>query len=108
MWRTPEAAYEETIAAVKRHLRREAAEAMLRHDGSGPEELCDKLGVAAEDWPSVMVHAGLAAYERGNYARALALFDAASQLPGFAAVSDGLSQIGREARRERVSQAGSV
>lgn len=90
MRQTPEAASEETIAAVKRHLRREAAEAMLRHDGSGPEELCDKLGVAAEDWPSVMVHAGLAAYERGNSARALALFDAASQLPGFDEVPNGL------------------
>ncbi|MBE2967033.1 ATP-binding protein [Burkholderia cepacia] len=90
MRQTPEAASEETIAAVKRHLRREAAEAMLLHDGAGPEELCDKLGVAAEDRPSVMVHAGLAAYERGNSAQALALFDAASKRPGFDEVSNGL------------------
>lgn len=87
MRQTPEAASEETIAAVKRHLRREAAEAMLlQHDGSDPEELCDRLGVTAEDRPYVMIHAGLAAHERG----AFALFDAASQLPGFDEVPNGL------------------
>lgn len=91
MGQTSEAASEETIAAVKRHLRREAAEAMLlQHDGSGPEELCDKLGVTAEDRPSVMIHAGLTAHERGSSAQALALFDAASQLPGFDEVPNGL------------------
>ncbi len=81
---------EETITAVKRHLRREAAEALLQHDGPGLEELCDKLGVAAEDRPYLMVHAGLAAHERGNSAQALALFDEASQLPGFDEVPNGL------------------
>jgi hypothetical protein len=87
----PAAASDETIAAVKRNLRREAAEAMLlQYDGSGTEELCDKLGVATEDRLSVMVHAGLAAHERGNSAQALALFDAASQLPGFDEVPNGL------------------
>lgn len=90
MRETPEAASKETIAAVKRHLRRKAAEALLQHDGSGPEVLCDKLGVAAEDRSSVIVHAGLAAHERGNSAQALALFDAASQLPGFDEVPNGL------------------
>jgi hypothetical protein len=91
MRQAPEAASEETIAAVKRHLRREAAEAMLlQRDGSGPEELCDKLGVTAEDRPYVMIHAGLAAHERGNSAQAFALFDAASQLPGFDEVPNGL------------------
>lgn len=90
MRQTPEAASEETIAAVKRHLRRETAEAMLQHDGSGPEELCDKLGVFTEDRPSVMVRAGLAAHERGNSVQALALFDAAWQLPGFDEVPNGL------------------
>lgn len=90
MRQTPEADAEETIAAVKRHLRRVAAEAMLQHDWSGPEELCHKLVVAAEDRPSVMVHAGLAAHQRGNSVHALALFDAASQLPGFDEVPNGL------------------
>ncbi len=91
MRQAPEAASAEAIAAVKRHLRREAAEAMLlQHDGSGPEELCDEFGVTAEDRPSVMVHAGLAAHERGNSAQALAFFDAASQLPGFDEVPNGL------------------
>lgn len=90
MRQTPEVSSEEMIAAVKRHLRREAAEAMLQHDGAGPEELCDKLGVAAEGRPSVMVHAGLAAHERGNSAQAFALFDAALKLPGFDGVPNGL------------------
>lgn len=90
MRQTPEAGSEETIAAVKRHLRRAIAEAMLQHDGSGAEELCDKLGISAEDRPSVMVRAGLAAHEHGNSAQALALFDAAWQLPGFDEVPNGL------------------
>lgn len=81
---------EETIAAVKRHLRRQAAEAMLQHDGSCSEEFCDKLGVTAEDRPSLMVHAGLAAHERGNSVHALSLFDAASQLPEFDEVLNDL------------------
>ncbi|SFQ40967.1 ATP-binding protein [Variovorax sp. 770b2] len=87
---TPGGDSEKTIAVVKRRLRREAAEAMLRLDGAGPEELCDKLGVAAEDRPTVMIHAGLAASERGDSAQALALFDVASQLPEFDRVPNGL------------------
>lgn len=91
MRHTPETASEETIAAVKRHLRRAAAEAMLlQSDGPGHEELFDKLGVVAEDRPSVMVHAGLVAHERGNSAQALVLFVAAFQLPGFDQVPNGL------------------
>ncbi|CDG80804.1 putative uncharacterized protein [Janthinobacterium agaricidamnosum NBRC 102515 = DSM 9628] len=90
MRQTPEADYEETIADVKRYLRREAAEAMLQHNGAGAEELCDKLGVTTEDRPSVMVHAGLASHERGNSTQALALFDAAYQLPGFDEVPNNL------------------
>lgn len=90
MRQTPEAASEETIIAVKQHLRREATEAMLQHDGSDPEGLCSKLMVAAEDWPSVMVHAGLAVYKRGNSAQALALFDAASRQPAFDEIPNGL------------------
>lgn len=86
-----EATAEETIAAVKQHLRREVAEAMLLgHDGSGPEELCDKLGVAAADRPFLLVQAGLAAHNRGNSAQALALFDVALQMPGFDEVPNGL------------------
>ena len=90
MRQTQEEPSEETITAVKRHLRREAAEATLLHDGTGHEELCDKLGVVAEDRPLVMVRAGLATHRRGNSARALALFDAAVQLPGFDEVPNGL------------------
>jgi hypothetical protein len=86
----PEAGSEEDIAAVKRHLRCEAAEAMLQHGGSCPQELCEKLGVLAEDRASLMVHAGLAAHKCGNSAHAFALFDAAFQLPGFDDVPNGL------------------
>ncbi|WP_245937010.1 ATP-binding protein [Undibacterium pigrum] len=90
MRQTSEVDSEETTAAVKRYLRREAAEAMLQHNGTDPEKLCGELSVAAEDRPSVIVHAGLAAHERGNSAQALALFDAALQLPEFDEISNGL------------------
>lgn len=76
-----------TVAALRLHLRREVAKAMLvQKADSDPEELCSKLGVADEDKPSVMVHAGLAASRRGDIAQALALFDAATALPGFGEV----------------------
>jgi hypothetical protein len=90
MRQTPEEASEKTIAVVKRHLRREAAGAMLLHSDGAAEEHCDKLGVATEDRAYVMVHAGLVSHERGDSARALAFFDAAAQLPGFDEVPNGM------------------
>lgn len=81
---------EETIASVKRNLRRVVAEAILQHDWSEPKEVCDRLGVASEDWPAVMVHAGLAAHKSNNSVLALAIFDKASKLPEFAKVPNGL------------------
>lgn len=81
---------QQTVAALRLHLRREAAEAMLLLNvGADPQELCSKLGVANEDKPSVMVHAGLVASRRGDVAQALALFDAAAALPGFGEVPNG-------------------
>lgn len=85
--RDPEQVDPETVAALRLHLRREVAKAMLvQRADSDPEELCSKLGVAEEDKPSVMVHAGLVASRRGDIAQALALFDAATALPGFGEV----------------------
>ena len=89
--RQPEKVAPETVAALRLHLRREAAEAiLLQKDGADPQELCSKLGVADQDRPSVMVHAGLAASDRGNTAQALALFDTAAALHGFDEVPNGL------------------
>lgn len=90
MRQTAETTSDETIEAVKRHLRRAAAEGMLSHAGAVPEELCDKLGVAAGDRVFVMAQAGLAAHQRGDAAQALKLFDAACQLPGFDEIPNGL------------------
>jgi hypothetical protein len=88
--RQPEKVDSETVVALRQHLRREAAEAMLLQKvGADPQELCSKLGVADEDRPSVMIHAGLVASRRGEVAQALALFDAAVALPGFGDVPNG-------------------
>ena len=86
----PEKLDPETVASLRQHLRREAAEAMLlRKVDADPQELCSDLGVAGEDKPSVMVHAGLVASRRGDVAQALSLFDAAAVLPGFGNVPNG-------------------
>lgn len=88
--RQPEKVDPETVVALREHLRREAAEAMLAQKvDADPKELCSKLGVADEDKPSVMVHAGLVASRRGDVAQALALFDAAAALPSFGEVPNG-------------------
>ncbi|MDZ4105702.1 MAG: ATP-binding protein [Nitrosomonas sp.] len=88
--RQPEKVDPETVVALRQHLRREAAEAMLLLKvGADPQELCSKLGVADEDKPSVMVYAGLVASRRGEAVQALALFDAAAALPGFGEVPNG-------------------
>lgn len=80
----------ETVAALRLHLRRETAEAMLSQKvGADPQELCNQLGVVDQDRPSVMVHAGLAASDHGYTAQALALFDNATGLPGFDEVPNG-------------------
>lgn len=88
--RQPERVAPETVAALRLHLRREAAEAMLLQKiGADPQELCSKLGVADQDRPSVMVHAGLTASDRGNTAQALALFETAAALPGIDEAPNG-------------------
>jgi hypothetical protein len=88
--RQPENMDPETVVALRQHLRMEAAEAMLLQKvGADPQELCSKIGVADEDKPSVMVHAGLAASRRGEAVQAISLFDAAAALPGFGEVPNG-------------------
>ncbi|MEC9406693.1 MAG: ATP-binding protein [Pseudomonadota bacterium] len=86
----PEKVNPQTVAALRLHLRRKAAEAMLLQKvGADPQELCSELGVADEDKPSVMVHAGLVASRRGDVSQALPLFDAAAALAGFGDVPNG-------------------
>jgi len=108
--RQPEKVDPETVVALRQHLRREAAEAMLLQKvGADPQELCSKLGVADEDKPSVMVHAGLVASHRGDVVQALALFDAAAALPGFGEVPNGyrrrMALIAFEADRRDLAEA---
>lgn len=108
--RQPEKVDPQTVAALQLHLRREAAEAMLLQKiGADPQELCSKLGVASEDKPSVMVHAGLLASRRGDVAQALALFDAAAALPGFGELPNGyrrrMALIAFEADRRDLAEA---
>lgn len=108
--RQPENVDPQTVAAFRLHLRSEAAEAMLLQKvGADPQELCSKLGVANEDKPSVMVHAGLVASRRGDVAQALALFDAAAALPGFGEVPNGyrrrMALIAFEADRRDLAEA---
>jgi hypothetical protein len=106
----PEKLDSETVASLRQDLRREAAEAMLLQKvGADPHELCSNLGVADEDKPSVMVHAGLVASRRGDIAQALALFDAAAVLPGFENVPNGycrrMALIAFEAGRRGLAEA---
>lgn len=108
--RQPEQVDPQSVATLRLHLRRAAAEAMLiQKVGADPQELCSKLGVASEDKPSVMVHAGLVASRRGDVAQALALFDAAAALPGFGEVPNGyrrrMALIAFEADRRDLSEA---
>jgi hypothetical protein len=108
--RQPEKVDPETVVALRQHLRRQAAEAMLLQKvGADPQELCSKLGVADEDKPHVMVHAGLVARRRGEAAQALALFDAAAALPGFGEVPNGyrrrMALIAFEAGRHDLAEA---
>lgn len=108
--REPETVDPQSAVALRLHLRREAAKAMLGQKvGSDPQELCSKLGVANEDKPSVMVHAGLAASRRGDVGQALALFDSAVALPRFGEVPNGYRQrmalIAFEAGRRDLAEA---
>src|SRR5690606_6065918 len=106
----PEKVDPRTVAALRQHLRREAAKAtLLQKVGADPQELCSKLGVADEDKPSVMVHAGLVASRRGDVALALALFNAAADLPDFGTVPNGyrrrMTLIAFEAGRRDLAEA---
>lgn len=108
--RQPERVDPQTVAELRLHLRREAAEAMLLQKvDADPQELCSKLGVANEDKPSVMVHAGFLASRRGDVAQALALFDVAAALPGFGEVPNGyrrrMALIAFEADRRDLAEA---
>lgn len=108
--RQPEKVDPKTVAALRQHLRREAAKAtLLQKVGADPQELCSKLGVADEDKPSVMVHAGLVASRRGDVALALALFNAAAALPDFGTVPNGyrrrMALIAFEAGRRDLAEA---
>lgn len=108
--RQPEKVDPETVAALRQHLRREAAKAtLLQKVSADPQELCSKLGVADEDKPSVMVHAGLVASRRGDVALALVLFDAAAALPDFGKVPNGyrrrMALIAFEAGRRDLAEA---
>ncbi|WP_074928179.1 ATP-binding protein [Nitrosomonas eutropha] len=108
--RQPEKVDPETVAELHQHLRREAAKAtLLQKVSADPQELCSKLGVADEDKPSVMVHAGLVASRRGDVALALVLFDAAAALPDFGKVPNGyrrrMALIAFEAGRRDLAEA---
>lgn len=108
--RQPEKLDPEAVASLRQHLRRKAAEAMpLQKVGADPLELCSDLGVADEDKPSVMVHAGLVANRCGDVAQALALFDAAATLPDFGKVPNGyrrrMALIAFQAGRRELAEA---
>lgn len=108
--RQPETVDPETSVALRQHLRREAAEALLLQKvGADPQEICSKLEVADEDKPSVMVYAGLMASRRGDVAQAITLFDFAAALPGFGDVPNGyrrrIALIAFEVNRRDLAEA---
>ena len=81
---------EEATDTVRKRLRRAVAEAFLSHQvGADVHDVCDQLGIELAELPALMVHAGFTARNRGEDARALALFVAAMGLPGFDSVPNG-------------------
>jgi hypothetical protein len=90
MQQTPGATSEETAASVRKRLRLEVAEAILSQRASADaRDVCDQLGIEHVELPALMVHAGFAARDRGEGTRALSLFIAATELPGFDDVPNG-------------------
>lgn len=91
MRQAPVKPQKETTAAVRRSLRLEVAQAILsQKTESEPEDVCDQLEIEFHERPVLMVRSGLAARERGDSEKALALFDAANKLPGFDEVPNSL------------------
>ncbi|MBM5570725.1 MULTISPECIES: hypothetical protein [Deefgea] len=108
--RQPEKVDQETVAALRQHLRMEAAEAtLLQKVGADPQKLCCDLGVTDEDKPYAMIQAGIMANRQGDIAQALILFDTAATLPGFGDVPNGyrrrMALIAFEAGRRDLTEA---
>ncbi|MBU2804258.1 ATP-binding protein [Acidithiobacillus ferridurans] len=88
--KTPGATTEETTDAMRKRLRRTVAKAFLSQQaGADVHDVCDQLGIEQIEHPSLMVHAGFAARNRGESAQGLTLFVAAMGLPGFDNVPNG-------------------
>lgn len=90
MEKTPGATTDEATDAVRKRLRRTVAEARLsKQAGADVHDVCDQLGIEQIEYPSLMVHAGFATWNRGEEAQALELFVSAMGLPGFDSVPNG-------------------
>lgn len=108
--KTPGATTEETTDAVRKRLRRIVAEVILSQQASADaHDVCDQLGIEQVELPALMVHAGFAARNRGEDARALGLFVAAMGLPGFDNVPNGwrrsIARLAMEAGRQDLAAA---
>jgi len=83
-------ASEATAASVRERLRLQVAEAVLsQQPGADVRDICNQLGIERVEIPTLMVHSGLAALDRGASAQALASFVAAMELPRFDEVPNG-------------------
>ena len=81
---------EERIASVRERLRLVAAEAFLsQQPGADARMAIEQLGIDQGELPALMVRAGMAAQDRGQNLEALALFVAATDLPGVDTIPNG-------------------
>ncbi len=75
---------------VRAHLRREVAEAVIgARAASDPADVCKQLGIGQQILADLMLHAGLAARDRGDLVEALQLFESAVELPEFPQAPNG-------------------
>lgn len=95
---------------VRAHLHREVAEAVISaRAASDPADVCKQLGIGQQLSADLMLHAGLAARDRGDHAKALQLFESAMKLPEFPKTPSGwrrsIALLALEHGRQDVAEA---
>lgn len=95
---------------VRAHLHREVAEAVISaRAASDPADVCKQLGIGQQLSADLMLHAGLAARDRGDPAKALQLFESAMKLPEFPKTPSGwrrsIALLALEHGRQDVAEA---
>lgn len=95
---------------VRAHLRNAVAEAVISARAtSNPADVCKQLGIGQQLSADLMLHAGLAARDRGDPEKALQLFESAMKLPEFSKTPSGwrrsIALLALEHGRQDVAEA---